>query len=84
MTPIGFDEANKNLIPPAGTPEGEMGDLPVWTDGRECVSLWRPSLRERISILLFGRVWLRVLSGETQPPVDITARRTLFEPDREE
>lgn len=41
------------------------------------VSLWRPSLRERLSFLFFGRIWL-VISGAAQPPVFLGAERELF------
>jgi len=52
--------------------------LPVWTDGEKCVSCWQMSLRERLSALCFGRVWLSVLSGRSQPPVHLQACRTYF------
>lgn len=48
---------------------GQCGDLPVYTDGKHCVSCWRPTLKERFYILFRGRIWLGVLSGSTQPPV---------------
>jgi len=38
-------------------------------DGKRCISCWRPSWRERLSILFFGRVWVDIFSGSTQPPV---------------
>ena len=33
---------------------------------------------ERIKALLFGRVWLSVLSGRTQPPVWLSCCKTIF------
>jgi hypothetical protein len=78
MQPIDFPEANKNLLKPDGMADDECGSLPVLTDGHICLSLWKPSLRERISILLFGRVWLYVYSGYTQPPVALTGERSVF------
>ncbi len=59
--------------------EDECGPLPVYCDGEQCISLWQLSWRERISALIHGRVWLQVLSGETQPPVALSAQRTIFE-----
>lgn len=61
-------------------PEGSTGvaPLPAWTDGRQVVSCWRLSWRERFSALFSGRVWVAVLSGHTQPPVYIRATRTYF------
>jgi hypothetical protein len=47
----------------------DVAPLPRWTDGEQCVSCWRMTWRERINALLFGRVWIAVLSGSTQPPV---------------
>lgn len=79
MNPINFKESNKVLSRPSGTKESECGNLNVWTDGKQCISCWKPTLRQRISILLFGKVWLSVLSGKTQPPVWIDGTRTVFE-----
>lgn len=73
MKPINFPEANKNLLKPKGMTDEECGSLPVWTDGEQCVSCWQPTVKERISILLFGKIWLSVYSGETQPPVALWA-----------
>lgn len=75
MKPIKFKDANKLLTRPHSMTDKECGPLSVWTDGEECMSCWKPSLRERLSVLLFGRVWLSVLSGETQPPVVIWAAK---------
>lgn len=78
MEPVDFAEATRTLLKPSGMTDEECGLLRVWTDGQMCVSLWRPSWRERLSALLFGRVWLFVMSGQTQPPVAIEATRTVF------
>lgn len=78
MEPVGFPESNKSLGAPAGMEDAVL-PLPVWSDGQQCISLWRPSLRERLSILLFGRVWLSVLMGSTQPPVSLAGRRKQFD-----
>jgi hypothetical protein len=32
-----------------------------------------------IATLRFGKVWVWVLSGKTQPPIALEARRTVFE-----
>lgn len=78
MDPIAFPQANKELLPPTGMTEEECGRLPVHTDGSICLSCWRPTLRERLSILLFGNVWLYIYSGATQPPVSLSGQRTVF------
>lgn len=73
-----FPEANKTLTKPEGWTDEECSPLRVYSDGQECISLWRPTLRERLSILFFGAVWLRVWSGQTQAPVCLTGMRTIF------
>lgn len=79
MNPIDFPESNKTLLPPKGKTEEEVGKLPVWTDGEICLSCWRPSFMERLSVLFFGKVWLWVWIGHTQPPVAVTASRKVGE-----
>jgi hypothetical protein len=74
MNPSSFKHANRLLGAPKGhVPEeseiGEIMALPVWTDGQQCVSMWRATWRERISLLLFGTLWINVWSGRTQPPI---------------
>lgn len=82
MQPKPFPESNRDLLKPDGMTDEECGPLPVFTDGETCVSCWRPTWRERLSILLFGRVWLGVLSGGTQPPVWLWGVKTPFEGDK--
>lgn len=78
MDAIQFEQSNKVLGPPPGMTNEECHDLPVWTDGSQCISLWRLSWKERFSALFFGRIWLCVLSGSTQPPVWLMATRQIF------
>ena len=78
MEPIHFEQANKNLLKPEGWTDEQCGSLPVFTDGKECISLWKMTWRERISALFFGKVWLFVHSGQTQPPVGLMAMRQIF------
>lgn len=79
MKAIGFPEANKTLAKPVSMTDEECGPLEVFSGDGQCVSCWKPGLRERLSVLFFGRVWLTVLSGETQPPVSVWAARSGFE-----
>lgn len=72
MKPIGFKQATKELQRPSTMPGSDCRPLPVYCDGNQCVSCWRPSLPERVRILFGGKVWLGVLSGKTQPPVYVT------------
>lgn len=79
MNPVPFKQSNKTLQPPKGYTTDEIGVLPIWTDGGQCVSCWRLSWRERLSALFFGKVWLAVMSGQTQPPVSLEVSRVYFE-----
>lgn len=78
MKPIKFPEANKTLTKPESMTDEECTSLTIFCDGKQCISLWRMSFKQRISALLFGRVWLSVLSGHTQPPVWLDCCRTVF------
>lgn len=79
MKPTKFKEANKNLLKPNSMTDEECSSLWVYTDGKGCISCWKLSLRDRIRALLFGKVWLCVLGGGTQPPVWIECKNTVFE-----
>jgi hypothetical protein len=74
MIPIKHRFANTTLNAPAGK-EDEISSLPIYTDGEQCISCWRLTWRERLAALIFGRVWLSVLGGSTQPPVWLWATR---------
>lgn len=79
MKPAPFPQANRNLVAPAGKTKDEVGDLPVFSDGIYCVSLWQMSWRDRLSALFHGRVWLWVMSGNTQPPVSMVVEKDVFD-----
>lgn len=72
MTPVHFAEENCTL-----TGTGEVGNLPVYRADGMIVSCWRPSWRERLSVLFHGRVWLYVVQPNTHPPVVLKARREI-------
>jgi len=71
MKPVKFPEANRELTRPDGMTEEECSSLFVWSDDERCLSLWRPTWRERLRFLFYGELWLFVLSGDTQPPVSL-------------
>jgi hypothetical protein len=78
MKPIDFKESNVTLVGPKALTDLECENLKVYTDGKQCISLWKPSLRERLSILIYGNVWLSVWGGKTQPPIWMDATKTVF------
>jgi hypothetical protein len=55
MTPVEFPEQTvvwaKNQPP--------YLPLPAYTDGRETISCWKLTFKERIKVLIFGKLWLR-------------------------
>ena len=82
MEPIKFKEQTGKLLKPGSMTDEECVPLPIWTDGKECISCWRPSIQERLSVLFFGRIWLSVFSGKTQPPVWVSCEKSVFKPAR--
>lgn len=75
MQPSTFPEANGTLTKPAGMTDDECGSLPIFTDGKMCLSRWRPSWRERLAVAFGAPIWLWVWSGRTQPPVALQTER---------
>lgn len=78
MKPVEFPQVNKTYEKPAGWTDEQCSPLPTWTDGTQTISLWKMTWRERISALIFGRVWLFVVMEGAQPPVDLQAKRDVF------
>ena len=78
MNAVKFKEANKNLLKPRAITDEECKALWVYSDGNQCISCWKLSFRERLSALIHGRIWLCVLSGQTQPPVWLDCTKTVF------
>ena len=83
MEPQKFPQANKDLLKPEGWTDEECETLPVYTDGQQCISLWKLTWAERFSALFFGKVWLYVHSGHTQPPVALSATQQIFKEAKE-
>ena len=78
MRPIEFEESNKLLTKPHNMTDEECQSLPVFNDGKVSISLWSMSPKERLLALIFGRLWLYVHGGSTQPPVALVIKRTVF------
>jgi len=77
MNPVQFQEANK-ILTPLPVQGRELQNLAILTDGQQCLSCWQMTWRERLSALFFGRVWLCIFSGPTQPAVWIDAKRKVL------
>lgn len=77
---MNFKEATRILGKPASMTDEECSSLPVWSDGTQCVSAWKAETKERLCILLTGRVWLSVLSGSTPPPVWVLGTQPFNKP----
>lgn len=78
MKPIKFEEANRQLLKPSNMTDEECKPLWVYTDGLQCISCWKMSFKQRLLALLYGKVWLSVYSGQTQPPVWLDCDKTVF------
>ena len=81
MKPAPFPQKTVTLTAPSDMTEEECGGLDVYRNPGEgfTLSSWRPSLRERLSILWHGRVWVWVhYGGVTQPPLSLMGQRSPF------
>ncbi len=80
MKPIKFPQVNKTLLD-NGYRSGmckDISSLPIWTNDEMCTSLWKMTWKERISALIFGRIWVDIISGSNQPPIALSVRRDVF------
>ena len=81
MVPGDFPERTAVLGRPVSMSQEECSPLAVYQDvaGGYTVSHWRMTWRERVSALLFGRVWVWIhMGGHTQPPIALEAKRSIF------
>lgn len=78
MIPIEFKEQTKVLNKPESMTDEECSSLPVFNDGKQCISCWQLTFRERLKALLGGKIWLGILSGASQPPVWMSVEKTVF------
>jgi len=72
MTPTNFQAANQVVI------ISETDAMHVRHEGEYCLSCWRLTWFERLSALLFGRVWVCV-RGHIHPPILVAAQRQILE-----
>lgn len=80
MKPIDFPQASKTLGCPADILDGSCEPLIVYSDGKQCVSKWKPTFWERIKILFGQNIYLGVRSGGTQPPVWMAVEEVFEKP----
>lgn len=86
MRPQQFPEANihmrgDSIIGADGQP---CGNLDVYHDGeRQMVSCWKPTIKERLSLLFFGKLWINYMT-DSFPPTSVTAVKTYFIKPQEE
>lgn len=74
--PANWHGANKTLGPPRGKDETQVGSLPVFTNGVQCVSCWELSDEELAEVVRSKRVFLVVMYGQSQPPVYVGTEET--------
>lgn len=79
--PVEFPGWNRNLLSPKGMDNCE--DLPVFTDGTTCISVWKCSILHRLRILFGGTIVLWIRSGHTQPPVRLDTKIDVVVPEEE-
>lgn len=78
MKPIKFKEMNSELKKPCNMTDEECSSLYLYTDNEKCISCWKLSFKEKLKALIYGKVWLGVLSGGSQPPVWLDCDNTVF------
>jgi hypothetical protein len=75
--PVNFKGHNHVLKPP---PDSEnVLPLPIFRNGRCCVSCWQFTKKELAEINRTGRVYVTVFSGNSQPPVYVGSETTVRE-----
>jgi hypothetical protein len=79
MKPIDFKESTKVLHKPESMSDEECYSMAVFCDGKNCISKWTMSWKERLHCFIRGYVWVWVLSGNTQPPISVSSTKTVFE-----
>lgn len=76
MKPIKFKECNTIFA----KDQPEYGQLPAFknkSDQGEVISCWNLSIKERIRILLFGKIWLELLTfNKPLTPSFITTKKS--------
>lgn len=80
MKPVDFPESNAVLTPPDDMTEEECSNLEIFrTPDGCCISCWELDGDELMQILETKRIWLRVHSGPSQPPVSLATESPFVE-----
>ena len=67
------------LTKPKNMTDEQCSSLPVYAENGVCTSCWKLSFKERLNALLFGKIWVGVLTGtSTQPPISVQCKKTIF------
>lgn len=75
-----FKQANRRLANQPPAPQAPFFPGSYYSDGTNSVYLYRPTIRERISILIFGNVWLTMKLGkDIAPAMLLRGQKTVFE-----
>jgi hypothetical protein len=67
VKPVKFPEVNFTYTTPATMTKEQCGDLPCFRSSVNTVSCWHFGIRDRILILITGRVWLFMMM-DGHPP----------------
>lgn len=90
LAPVDFPESNAIFKAPPGH-EDEIPQIDAFVDDEEVITCWRMPLLARISVLLGGNVWLRVMGNSMAPmalgvqrgrPFRVVPEPTVPEPER--
>lgn len=81
MKPMEFKQT-KILIKPPNMTDEECLPLPVFSEGKRCISCWkacwRASWKERLKFMVHGKAWIYVFGTGNQPPISIVIDKTIF------
>jgi hypothetical protein len=76
--PADFEGSNLLLLSPHPG-ETNISELPVFTNGLCCVSVWKLTQDEIAEVVRTGRIYVAVLSGRTQPPIKLGSEAVIRE-----
>jgi hypothetical protein len=73
VKPTVFEGANKTLT----SKNQDIADLAACVGDGYIVSQWKATFLERLSILIFGKVWVCLLT-DRQPPISLIGGRSAY------